>query len=84
MIGAILTQAVAWSNVEKVIENLKVANVLSPQAIRRIAHEDLIQREYNFTCIYGNGYFCACIKMEMRGRYSHVANSTFYRNSSTV
>lgn len=33
MVGAILTQNTAWSNVEKAIHNLKQANVLSLQAL---------------------------------------------------
>ena len=33
MVGAVLTQNTAWTNVEKAIVNLKQAGVLSPQAI---------------------------------------------------
>ena len=33
MVGAVLTQNTAWTNVEKAIVNLKRANALSPQAI---------------------------------------------------
>ncbi len=36
MVGAVLTQSVAWKNVEKAIANLKAAGVLSPEALRRI------------------------------------------------
>ena len=36
MIGAILTQNTAWSNVEKAIANLKRKRLLSPQKIKRI------------------------------------------------
>jgi endonuclease-3 related protein len=36
MVGAILTQSVAWKNAEKAINNLKEADVLSPMAIRSI------------------------------------------------
>ncbi len=35
MVGAILTQNTAWSNVEKAINNLKAADKLSPQRITR-------------------------------------------------
>jgi len=35
MVGAILTQAAAWRNVEKAIANLKTAGMLSPRALRR-------------------------------------------------
>jgi len=41
VIGAILTQSAAWSNVEKAINNLKVANVLSPERIDILPAEDL-------------------------------------------
>lgn len=33
MVGAVLTQNTAWSNVEKAIESLKANNALTPQAI---------------------------------------------------
>ena len=36
IIGAILTQSAAWSNVEKAIANLKAARALSPKALRRL------------------------------------------------
>jgi len=35
VVGAILTQGVAWTNVEKAIRNLKHAGLLRPQAMRR-------------------------------------------------
>jgi endonuclease-3 related protein len=41
IIGAILTQSTAWTNVEKAISNLKTANRLSPEGIRELAHEEL-------------------------------------------
>ena len=41
MVGAVLTQSVAWRNVEKAIENLKAAGALSPQGLRRISLEEL-------------------------------------------
>jgi len=37
MVGAILTQSAAWRNVEKAIANLKVAEALSPEALRRLS-----------------------------------------------
>lgn len=36
IIGAILTQNTAWSNVEKAIANLKRANLLNPAALNRV------------------------------------------------
>ncbi|MDP2729225.1 MAG: endonuclease [Dehalococcoidales bacterium] len=41
MVGAILTQSVAWRNVEKAIANLKNAGVLSPQALRQLSLSEL-------------------------------------------
>jgi len=41
MVGAILTQSVAWRNVEKAIVNLKIAEALSPQALRRLSLSDI-------------------------------------------
>lgn len=35
MVGAVLTQNTAWTNVEQAIRNLKQAKVLSPEAIVR-------------------------------------------------
>jgi len=37
IVGAILTQSAAWANVEKAINNLKVAGALSPEALRRLS-----------------------------------------------
>ena len=41
MVGAILTQSAAWSNVEKAIAQLKAAGALSPRAIREMPQDDL-------------------------------------------
>ena len=41
MVGAVLTQSVAWRNVERAIENLKNAGALSPQALRRLDEADI-------------------------------------------
>ncbi len=41
MVGAILTQNTAWTNVEKAIRNLKSAKKLSPKALREISLGDL-------------------------------------------
>ncbi len=43
MVGAILTQNTAWSNVEKAIVNLKAAEVLSPEAIVESEHDTLAE-----------------------------------------
>jgi endonuclease-3 related protein len=41
MVGAVLTQSAAWTNVEKAIRNLKTAQVLSPEAIRNMSFSEL-------------------------------------------
>ena len=41
MVGAILTQSAAWSNVDKAIANLKAADALSPGAIRNLPLSEL-------------------------------------------
>ncbi|OGN99449.1 MAG: hypothetical protein A2Y90_00260, partial [Chloroflexi bacterium RBG_13_52_12] len=41
IVGAILTQSAAWTNVEKAIANLKKAGKLSPDALRRLPEAEL-------------------------------------------
>lgn len=41
VVGAILTQNTAWRNVERAIENLKEAGVLTPQGLHRITEKRL-------------------------------------------
>ena len=41
MVGAVLTQSAAWSNVEKAIAGLKGAGALSPEALRRLPLAEL-------------------------------------------
>ena len=53
MVGAVLTQAAAWTNVEKAISNLVDAGVLSPRAIRELDESELARH------IYPSGYFNA-------------------------
>lgn len=43
IVGAILTQATSWANVEKAIANLKAANALDPATLCRIPQEQLAQ-----------------------------------------
>ena len=43
MVGAILTQNTSWTNVEKAIDNLKKAGVLSPLGIRGLERNELAQ-----------------------------------------
>ena len=53
IIGAILTQSTAWSNVEKAIANLKAEDTLSPEALRQLPKDELAQM------IYPSGYYNA-------------------------
>ena len=53
MVGAILTQSAAWSNVEKAIDRLKAACKLSPAAIRETPTDELA------SLVYSSGYYNA-------------------------
>jgi len=53
VVGAILTQAAAWTNVEKAIDNLKAAGVLSPQGILDTPVDELAR------LVYPAGYYKA-------------------------
>jgi endonuclease-3 related protein len=53
VVGAILTQAAAWTNVEKAIANLKAAGVLSPRGIFQTPVDDLAR------LLYPAGYYNA-------------------------
>jgi endonuclease III related protein len=53
MVGAILTQSAAWTNVEKGIVSLKKAKALYPQALRQISETELAG------LIYSCGYYNA-------------------------
>lgn len=43
IVGAILTQNTSWANVEKAIENLKKARILTPTGIRGLEVDELAQ-----------------------------------------
>lgn len=51
IVGAILTQNTAWRNVEKAIQNLKAAGVLSPRGLRESLESDLAK------LVYPSGYY---------------------------
>ncbi len=40
MVGAVLTQSVAWTNVEQAIGNLKSSRKLTPEMIRSMSQEE--------------------------------------------
>ncbi len=69
MIGAILTQNTAWTNVEKAIGGLRERGLLSPEALERIDEADLAEiirpsgyfrvkarRIKAFLCFFRSGY----------------------------
>ena len=53
MIGALLTQSAAWTNVEKALHNLMAKGALSPQALRQLHLDELAH------LIYPSGYYNA-------------------------
>lgn len=53
MVGAVLTQATSWTNVERAIAKLKEADALSPAAIRAMDAETLA------SLIYSSGFYNA-------------------------
>ena len=53
VVGAILTQAAAWANVEKAIDNLKGAGALSPEGLVHLSQEELAR------LVYPAGYYNA-------------------------
>ena len=56
IVGAILTQSAAWSNVEKALGNLKSANKLSAASIRKLPLADLAK------LVFPSGYYNAKAK----------------------
>jgi endonuclease-3 related protein len=46
MVGAVLTQAAAWSGVRRAISNLKAADAMSPEAVRRMSTDELATLVY--------------------------------------
>jgi len=53
IVGAILTQSAAWTNVEKAIANLKNAGALTPKTLRKLSTEEIA------SLIYPSGYYNA-------------------------
>jgi endonuclease-3 related protein len=53
IVGAILTQSAAWTNVEKAIANLKQAGALKPDVLRKLPQNELAQ------LIHSCGYYNA-------------------------
>jgi endonuclease-3 related protein len=53
VVGAILTQSAAWVNVEKAIQNLRAAGILSPEGLLRVDLDELAR------LIHPAGYYNA-------------------------
>ena len=51
MVGAVLTQNTAWSNVARAIDDLKAAGALTPEAISSLPEERIAQ------LVYSSGYY---------------------------
>jgi endonuclease III related protein len=51
IVGAILTQSAAWTNVEKAISKLKKANLLAPSSLRMVSQPELA------ILIHSSGYY---------------------------
>ena len=51
IVGAILTQSAAWTNVEKAITHLKEAGALTPKTLRELPSEEIA------SLIYPSGYY---------------------------
>ncbi len=65
MVGAILTQSAAWTNVEKAISSLKKAGVLSPHSLRNLPVNDLAD------LIHPCGYYNAkAVKLKALAQWS--------------
>lgn len=56
MVGAILTQSAAWTNVEKAVHNLKSAGALNPAALRQLSPDEIAR------LVRPSGYFNAKAK----------------------
>ena len=64
-LGAILTQATAWRNVEKAIDNLKAANAFTPEQIHAISQDELEK------LVHPSGYFRMKAK-KVRAYVDHI------------
>lgn len=76
MVGAILTQSAAWTNVEKAISNLRKANALSPEALRKLPASEISK------LIHSCGYYNAKARklkalVEWLGQYDDNLDKIF-------
>lgn len=64
-LGAILTQATAWRNVEKALDNLKAADAFTPEQIHEISQDELEK------LLHPSGYFRVKAK-KVRAYVDHI------------
>ncbi len=64
-LGAILTQATAWRNVEKALDNLKAADAFTPEQIHAISQDELEK------LVHPSGYFRMKAK-KVRAFVNHI------------
>lgn len=69
-LGAILTQATAWRNVEKALDNLKAADAFTPEQIHAIPQDTLEE------LLRPSGYFRVKTK-KVRAFVSHIVERPF-------
>ncbi len=69
-LGAILTQATAWRNVEKAIDNLKSADAFTPEQIHAISQDKLEE------LLHPSGYFRMKSK-KVRAFVNHIVQRPF-------
>ncbi len=70
VLGAILTQATAWRNVEKALDNLKAADAFTPEQIHAIPQDTLEE------LLRPSGYFRVKTK-KVRAFVSHIVERPF-------
>lgn len=84
IIGAILTQSAAWSNVEKAIANLKREGLLEPAALQAVPLEHLA------SLLYPTGYYNAKAKkvkafvQHLGENHSHELGSLFAQDTADL
>jgi len=84
IVGAILTQSAAWTNVAQAISNLKAANALTPAALHDLSIDRLAH------LIYPSGYYNAkALKLKafadrLHSRYNGDLGSLFSLDAATL
>jgi endonuclease-3 related protein len=84
IVGAILTQSAAWTNVEQAISNLKAAQALTPEALHHLPLDRLAQ------LIHPSGYYNAkALKLKafadrLHSRYNNDLERLFALDTATL